>query len=189
MLFTAGPLYQPTTELLWTFAQTLQQPHHPSYPYYVRAKAILTAVNTSIQLKPDRIGVRDADQPKVWRLLMAGDLSTDPPQCTCNDFRLAPLWIARSLDGRRGFNTCPHTMAWNAYAAILNDHWRTLRNHAPLAIAKREYWTGTLYKLGPWTTLIDFARWLHRQPAGLVAHSVTIAHSQYQPHSAPAHRH
>ena len=35
-------------------------------------------------------------------------------KCTCNDYRLAPLWIPRSLDGHRGYNTCPHTMAWNA---------------------------------------------------------------------------
>jgi hypothetical protein len=78
-------------------------------------------------------------------------------------------------------------MAWNAYAAILNDHWRTLRNHVPLAIARREYWTGTMYRLSAWTALIDFARWLHRQPAGLVAHSVTISHSQYPP--SPTHLH
>jgi hypothetical protein len=175
----SGLLYQPTTELLWTFARAINDPRAQGHAYYVRAKAMLADVNETFKVKAQKIGMCEPGK-KTYRLLLPEGNSIEPAACLCNEYQTAPYWSPRSMDGKRGHNNCVHTLAWNAYAAILNDHWRNLRQDAPMLFQQHEYWTGSMYKISDWATLIAFSQWLSGH-ASLVLHSTNIVHVSHQP--------
>lgn len=140
----------------------------------MHAKALLTDVNitfTDFATTP-----HCHDGKNSWRLLFADE--SVPPQCLCDEYRNAPCWSPRSMDKRRGYWNCRHTLAWLSYATVLNGHWRNLRAHAPMAIAQYEHWTGTQHKLGDHLSLVEFSRWLQRQPAPLLLSSRAIGESE-----------
>lgn len=146
----------------------------------MHAKALLADVNaTFVDFDTDP---RCRDGKDTWRLLF----TTTPPQCLCNEYRTAPLWSPRSMDGKNGHWNCRHTLAWVGYATILNGHWRNLRADAPMAIAQHEYWNGNQHRLGDYQPLIEFSRWLHRQPANLLQHSRDIGESENRTWKSPS---